>query len=148
MFNVLRVIIVKPSNYMDVIFKLHRWIHACLTITILRTKLNFRLYTLYLLLSCFFIPSAIAQELRDPTLPIKIEASQTNNNSTIKAIIISPNKKIVMFDDRSLTIGDEIGGEKIIDINLNSVKLKSSSGEIIDIPIFNTIMQDEKENKS
>ena len=106
------------------------------------------MYRIFLSLSCFFIALVHAQELRDPTRPIKIEASQTTDNNAfiIKTIIISPTKKTVLVGGRTLTIGDEIMGEKIIDINSNSVKLKTDSGEIIEVSIFDTILKKAKQD--
>jgi hypothetical protein len=100
------------------------------------------------LLSCLIIVSAHAEELHDPTRPIKIDASQTANDNSfaIKAIIISPTKKLVLAGGSALTIGDELMGEKIIDIASNSVKLKTNTGEIIDVSLFDTILKKTSNN--
>jgi hypothetical protein len=118
-----------------------------------RQKLIWDILIIVFLLSHLVIISAYAEKLRDPTRPIKIEDSATNGDNpfTIRAIIISPTTKIALTDDRVLAIGDEIMRSKIIDIQANSVKLQTDSGEIVDVSMFDTILKktvDNKENKS
>jgi hypothetical protein len=104
------------------------------------------MYRILFLLSCLTTVAIHGQELRDPTQPIKIDAG-SNNSFAIKAIIISPTKKLVLIGSRTLTIGDEIMGKKIIDIDSNMVKLKADDGEIINLSMFDTILKKAENNK-
>lgn len=97
-------------------------------------------------LLCFLILNTVyAEELRDPTLPLKIDATQNidDNPLAIKAIIISPTKKIVLVAGRTLTIGDELMEKKIIAIEADSIKLKADDGKIVDVSMFDTVLQKE-----
>lgn len=91
--------------------------------------------------------SIYAEELRDPTqlpnIDFKQLANDTNfNNFLIKGIIISPTQKLVFIGDRQLTIGDEVSGGKIADIQQDSIKIKSKNNEVIAISMFNTILKE------
>lgn len=102
------------------------------------------MFKVILLLGCLIVISIYAEELRDPTQPIKIDAetqAMYSGSPTINSIMIFPTKKTVMIGSHTLTIGDKIMGKKIIAIEPHSIKLEIADGNIITISIFKTILK-------
>jgi hypothetical protein len=85
-----------------------------------------------LLLLC--LQSAYA-ELHDPTRPAKYVDNQTAGSidtSTLELglTLVSPDRKVVVINGLSLQMGDAIGGEHIVAIESNCVRLIGPGGNI------------------
>lgn len=83
---------------------------------------------------CFFLffYSAIAfANLRDPTQPIDFTFVPNQQGAfALSSIIISEQRKIAVINETILQVGDEILGNKVVEIEPNTVQLEGGSGRI------------------
>lgn len=82
---------------------------------------------------------------RDPTCPPQKTASKGMilGDLQIKSIMISPHKKTVVIGDRTLTIGDEIMGARIVAIDKDTVTFQGKNGRFV-IAMFQPIVKNYK----
>lgn len=85
-----------------------------------------------LLIAALVCPSAQAK-LKDPTRPpffAPVTKTKVTEKLTLGSILVSPSREIALINGRWLKVGDKIGGNKVIDITANTVKIKRASGAI------------------
>lgn len=69
----------------------------------------------------------------DPTRPaLRAVARQAENQSAFRlsSILVSPARRVVVINGVALEVGDRIDGARVIEINLDSVRLRSPEGEL------------------
>lgn len=95
-----------------------------------------------LFLTIFLLSGKLYAEMRDPTQPEIFVPSQIVSSKslyTLSGIIFSPTRKIAVINGQYLKPGDQILGERIMDITENTVQLQGPDGKItlflIDKPI-------------
>lgn len=76
--------------------------------------------------------------LRDPTRPP--DAMDDKSGIRVRAVFISPHRKMLLINDRYFTIGDEVAGGKIIDIQSDTIYLQGKSGKFT-IPVSQEMKQ-------
>lgn len=73
--------------------------------------------------------------LRDPTRPAtmlqKKVGNVTQETLRLDAVLISPDRKIAVINGQYLSMGDEIVGNHVVDIQAETVQLDGPSGRII-----------------
>lgn len=82
----------------------------------------------YFILAILFSQTIYA-EIRDPTRPSGYEES--GGPSEVNAIIISSDRRIAIIGEKSVKVGDELFGEKVIAIDRDSVTLEGSNGRTV-----------------
>lgn len=88
--------------------------------------------------------------LRDPTQPAIVEtillesgAEKKKEELVLKAIIVSPKRRIALINDHYVKVGDMIGEDKVESIEKNSVLL-SRSGQKRTLYLFSLDSWDDK----
>jgi len=93
-----------------------------------------KLYTLISVVVCYCcFPLAAIAELRDPTKPFVaygVRKPEDKKKYSLKAIVISGNKKIAVLNGKILKIGDKLFDDQVTAINQQSVQLEGPSGRI------------------
>ena len=67
----------------------------------------------------------------DPTLPATragLPAQSEQSPFRLSSIVVSPARRVVVINGTRLGVGDRIGGARILEINLHSVRLSGSEG--------------------
>lgn len=88
----------------------------------------FKTVCLLLMLTCAF---AVANELRDPTRPLRFVQTVNSDGQEIKlelnSILVGPNRKIAIINGQSLVQGQKLKGTnyQLVSIQKNSVTLTS-----------------------
>ena len=75
-----------------------------------------------------------SQELRDPTRPgwsppSKSDSADKPAPAQLTAILIGEHKRLALFGNRYLGIGDSVAGAKLIRIDFDYIVLRDNSGE-------------------
>lgn len=91
-----------------------------------------------LLISTLFSVQFVYAALRDPTRPPDYIESQTSGEGGKEAaesleltqVIYSKDRKIAVIGGQAVKIGDEVMGDKVIDIGPNTVQLMGPDGKI------------------
>lgn len=88
-----------------------------------------------------------AEELPDPTRPmtfvnnpeISITSNSSESNLELQSILISPNKQLAIINNQIIKLGEQIGENKLIKIEADSVILqRGDQQEVIKLlPNFN-----------
>lgn len=86
-----------------------------------------------LFFSCLLAAQVSFADLRDPTRPEN--ASEYSNANLVQswelqAIIISPERKLAIFNGHTLMIGQQVGGFKVVEIHANTVHLEGPDGKM------------------
>jgi MSHA biogenesis protein MshK len=86
-----------------------------------------------LILLCVATATA-AQALGDPTVPpyaYGAAVSASGRGATgpaLQSILLSPVRRLALIDGRMVRIGDQVGGARVIAIDIDSVKLRRGDG--------------------
>ncbi len=93
---------------------------------------------------------SVYAELRDPTQPAKYTANQAaavdTSHMELSLTLVSLQRKVVVINGLSLTMGDKIGSNTIIAIEPNNVRLSGPSGIITLFLLDNSVKQAAKNN--
>lgn len=83
---------------------------------------------------CLLSPMAMAEILRDPTRPPNMrsiapdkEIDIVRSGPQLQAVIISENRRSAIISNRSVNMGDSIGGAQLIIINESEVILRTGN---------------------
>lgn len=89
-------------------------------------------YITILILVMMFLPSASDALLRDPTRPPGFISGDTGFISAwqLDAVIIARERSIAIINGEPIKIGEQIKGNKLIDIKPYSVQLEGVDGKI------------------
>ena len=77
-----------------------------------------------------------AERLLDPTEPpsglLKLEVGEaTNTRWVVNSVLVSPRRKVAIINNKLVKPGEFIEGQEVIEIRLEGVVLKTTSGEQI-----------------
>lgn len=88
-------------------------------------------YVIVLLLSICLLNRAYG-ELRDPTRPADYsqKAGGVTEALHLDAVLISADRKIAVINGQNLGMGEQVGGNYIVDIQPNAVQLEGPSGRM------------------
>ena len=83
---------------------------------------------------CLLSPMATAEVLRDPTRPPNMrsiapdkEINMARSGPQLQAVIIAENRRSAIISNRSVNMGDSIGGAQLIKINASEVILRTGN---------------------
>lgn len=89
-------------------------------------------------------------QLRDPTQPYnfseKAQSAQINSWE-LNAVLISSERRIAVINGQPFKLGDEVGGEKIVQVESNRVQLEGADGKIT-LFLLDTIVKREETSRA
>jgi MSHA biogenesis protein MshK len=90
-------------------------------------------------------------ELHDPTRPANYLQKQVAPGAPeelhLDAVIVSPDRRIAVINGQYLSMGDEIVGSHIVDIQANTVQLDGPGGRITLLLFGKSVKQESTSNK-
>jgi len=96
---------------------------------------------LFLMILILFPVLSLAKELQDPTKPpiFSMDERGSIKPAHLSAIIISPNRRIAVINDKMVKVNQMVEGNRVVWIHSNSVQLQGIDGKIVLVLINKSI---------
>lgn len=86
-----------------------------------------------IMLACasLFAGAALAQPLRDPTRPPGVGGESAPAEAVaptrLQSVLISPHRSVAVIDGRAVSVGERVGGAKVVAISAAEVTLETGA---------------------
>jgi MSHA biogenesis protein MshK len=108
---------------------------------------DFALICIAVLLLLSGSPVAASENMRDPMRPptgaAAVERASSEPRWKVTGILISPERRLAMINDRLIAVGGKVDGARVRNINSNSVELDIDGRSVVLRPVTASLRRDE-----